>query len=144
MAEKINDIDAAARMGQRQLLGVLMVVLLLGVSVVLSFGLLGNEEGSRSRIPMSVMPVLIIVIVTALGRKEMRLDARTLDAMRKDELRQASLNRAYRNGFFAMLILQPPLGVALYDTSFGAAIMAAASVTLGAVTVLASLLWQDR
>jgi hypothetical protein len=142
MAEKINDIDAAARMSQRQLLGVLMLVLLLGVAVLWSFGLLGN--GKESPGIMIVMPVLFIVAIGALQRSARRIDAQALDAMRKDELRQASLHRAYRNGFFAMLILQPLLGVALYDTSAGAAIMAAASVTLGAVTVLASLLWQDR
>jgi hypothetical protein len=141
MPEKINDIDAAARMSHRQLLGVLMVLLLLGVSVLWSYGLFGNKE---STVPMSIMPVLMIVIIAALKREGRRIDARALEAMRKDELRQASQQRAYRNGFFAMLLLQPLLGVTLYGSPAGAAIATAASVTVGAVTVLGSLLWHDR
>jgi hypothetical protein len=93
---------------------------------------------------MSIMPVLMIVIIAALKREGGRIDARALEAMRKDELRQASQQRAYRNGFFAMLLLQPLLGVTLYGSPAGAAIATAASVTVGAVTVLGSLLWHDR
>jgi hypothetical protein len=141
MPDKINDIDAAARMSHRQLLGALMVLLLLLVSVLWSYGVFGNKA---STVPMSIMPVLMIVAIAALKREGGRIDARALDAMRKDELRQASLHRAYRNGFFAMLLLQPLLGVTLYGSPAGAAIVTAASVTVGAVTVLASLLWHDR
>jgi hypothetical protein len=61
-------------------------------------------------------------------------------------LRQASLHRAYRNGFIAMLILQPLLVLLLPWTSvvYQTAAMACASVTAGAAIVLGSLLYYDR
>jgi hypothetical protein len=63
-----------------------------------------------------------------------------------DELRQASLHRAYRNGFIGILILQPLLVLLLPWTPvvYPAAVMACASVTTGAVIVLGSLLYYDR
>jgi hypothetical protein len=42
-----------------------------------------------------------------------RVQTRAMKAMRKDELRQASLSRAWRNGFFAMLGAQPVLALGL-------------------------------
>ncbi|CAH0245969.1 hypothetical protein SRABI118_02845 [Massilia sp. Bi118] len=67
-----------------------------------------------------------------------------LDAVRKDELRQAGQSRAWRNGFFAVLGLQPVLALALDGSANAAALMAAGSVTIGATAMLASLLWYDR
>jgi hypothetical protein len=132
MAEQLTPIDAAARMSHRHLLAALGLLLLTGLAAMLG-GVL-----------WMALPVIITITAGSLYSMSKRVDARSLAAVRNDELRQASLQRAYRNGFFAMLLLQPLLGVTLYGSAAGAAIVTAASVTVGAVTVLASLLWHDR
>lgn len=147
MADKIGDIDAAARVSRRQLLGALATVLVLGLAglTMLAGTLPPGDAGPSLWI---VLPVLIAVLAAALKREAGRIDARALDAVRRDELRQASLHKAWRDGFLAMLALQPPLALALAGSGHAAgaavAIMAAASVTVGAVGMLASLLWHDR
>jgi hypothetical protein len=67
-------------------------------------------------------------------------------AVLDDELRQASLHRAYRNAFMLMLVLQPVLAIAVTTVAVAspAAIMACATAVAGAVTMLGSLLYYDR
>jgi Na+/H+ antiporter NhaC len=134
MAEQATPIDAAARMSHRHLLAALGIVLLLGAAALLD-----------GRLWMA-LPLVITITVAALYSMGKRVDARALEAVRKDELRQASLSRAWRNGFFAVLGLQPmlALGLGWSGAADAAALMAAASATIGAATVLASLLWYDR
>lgn len=144
MAEQATPIDSAARMSHRHLLAALGLLLLLGLATLLGFG-----EGAAARAGGALwkaLPLIIIITVAALHRMQRRIDAGALDAMRKDELRQASLARAWRNGFFAVLFLQPvlALGLTWSGAEYGVALMAAGAVTVGAAIVLASLLWYDR
>jgi hypothetical protein len=143
MAEQATSIDAAAHMSHRQLLAALTIVSMLGLAALLSFTTAGADAG---KILWQVIPVIITVTVASLHRSYKRVDARALKAVRNDELRQASLSRAWRNGFFAVLGLQPILafGLSWSGAADAAAPMAAASVTIGTATVLASLLWYDR
>jgi hypothetical protein len=133
MAEETTSIDAAVRMSHRHLLAALALVLLMGVAALLNAGIL-----------WIVLPVIITITAASLRSVSKRVDARALEAVRKDELRQASLSRAWRNGFFAVLALQPALSLILSDAANAAAMMAAAAITIGTATVLASLLWYDR
>jgi hypothetical protein len=107
---------------------------------------LAAAGGRAGKVLWTVLPSIIAVTAASLHRMYKRVDARALKAVRKDELRQASLSRAWRNGFFAVLGLQPvlALGLAWSGAADGIALMAAGTVTIGAVTVLASLLWYDR
>jgi len=144
MAEQATSIDTAARTSHRQLLVALGLLLLLGVAALLGLG-----EGAAAQAGgalWKVLPLILVIAVAALHRMQRKVDARALEAVRKDELRQASLSRAWRNGFFAVLGLQPvlALGLGWSGTQHGVALMAAGAVTLGAATVLASLLWYDR
>ncbi|MGJ7916914.1 hypothetical protein ACI48D_15755 [Massilia sp. LXY-6] len=134
MAEKLTSIDAAARMSHRHLLAALGLVLLMGVAAL--------QGGAL----WTLLPVIITITAAALYGMVKRVDPRALEAMRKDELRQASLQRAWRNGFFAMLGLQPALALALSwsGAANAVALMAGGAVTIGSATVLASLLWYDR
>jgi hypothetical protein len=134
MAEQLTPIDAAARMSHRHLLAALGLLLLTGLAAMLG-GVL-----------WMALPVIITITAGSLYSMSKRIDARSLAAVRNDELRQASLSRAWRNGFFAVLGLQPVLALGLVwsGTTDATAVMAAASVTIGAATVLASLLWYDR
>jgi hypothetical protein len=144
MAEKLTSIDAAARMSHRHLMAALALVLLMGVAALLGFG--GAEAARSGSALWIVLPVIITITAASLRGMGKRVDARALEAVRKDELRQASLSRAWRNGFFAVLSLQPALalGLAWSGGANAAALMAAGTATIGAVTVLASLLWYDR
>ena len=144
MTEQATSIDDAVRMSHRHLMAALGLLLLLGVAALLGFG-----EGALAQAGGALwkaLPLIIIIMVAALHRMGMRVDARALEAMRKDELRQASLQRAWRNGFLAVLFLQPvlALGLTWSAAAHGVALMAAVTVTLGAATVLASLLRYDR
>jgi hypothetical protein len=143
MAEQSTPIDDAARMSHRHLLAALMIVSMLGLAAVLS---LTTAEGRADRILWTVLPGIIAVTAASLQRMYKRVDTRARKAMQTDELRQASLSRAWRNGFFAVLGLQPvlALGLSWSGAANAAAPMAAVSVTIGTATVLASLLWYDR
>lgn len=137
------DIERATRAARQQLMGAMGVVLLIGTAALAGGGVIGSKAGHGL---WMVLPLMIAIVVAALRLRAGRGDARALDAVRRDELRQASLNRAYRDGFFAMLTLQPllALGLASSVPGDGPAFMAVATLTAGAVTLLASLLWRDR
>ena len=144
MTEQATPIDHAVHMSHRHLMAALGLLLLLGVAALLGFG-----EGAAVQAGGAMwkaLPLIIIIMVAALHRMGKRVDARALESVRKDDLRQASLQRAWRNGFLAVLFLQPVLapGLAWSGAAHGVALMAAVTVTLGATTVLASLLWYDR
>jgi hypothetical protein len=143
MAEQPSPIEAAVRMSHRHLMAALMIVAMLGLAAVLSFTTAGGNPG---RILWTVLPAMITVTAASLHRMYKRVDARALAAVRNDELRQASLSRAWRNGFFAVLGLQPvlALGLAWSGTVHGIALMAAVTACVGAATVHTSLLWYDR
>jgi len=144
MAEKLTSIDAAARMSHRHLLAALGLVLLLGLAALLSLG--GNGTARSGGALWMVLPVIITITAASLRGVSKGVAPAALDAVRKDELRQASLSRAWRNGFLAVMGLQPILALGLTWSGAGnaVALMAAATATAGSITVLASLLWYDR
>jgi hypothetical protein len=144
MAEQPTSIDAAVRMSHRHLLAALGLVLLMGMAALLGFA--GAGAAQPGHVLWMVLPIIIAITATSMRSMSKRVDARALEAVRNDELRQASLSRAWRNGFFAVLGLQPmlALGLGWSGAADAAALMAAASATIGAATVLASLLWYDR
>jgi hypothetical protein len=141
MAEQATPIDAAAQMSHRHLMAALMIVSMLGLAAVLSLTTAGGDAG---KVLWRVMPVLLMVTAAWLHRSYKRVDVRALKAVRNDELRQASLSRAWRNGFFAVLGLQPVLALAWSGTAHGVALMAAVTALVGAGAVHTSLLWYDR
>jgi hypothetical protein len=94
------------------------------------------------------LPIVIIIAAGSLHRsmKEAGSTSGKMQAVLDDELRHASMHRAYRNGFFAMLVLQPVLSFAITGsgTANPLALMAAVSAVAGAAVALASLLYYDR
>ncbi|HEY6456954.1 MAG TPA: hypothetical protein VIY90_16900 [Steroidobacteraceae bacterium] len=69
-----------------------------------------------------------------------------MTGMLNDELRQHSLNRAYRNGLVAVLVGQPALAllVAWAARPFPELLMASATALIGTSVVLCTMLIYDR
>jgi hypothetical protein len=98
----------------------------------------------------AVVPLAIIAFMLILHPRTKGIDLSpsnpALKALRNDELRQAALARAWRNGFLALLVLQPVAAFLMASSSATnpLAIMAGVSSWTGAVVFLASLLYYDR
>jgi hypothetical protein len=98
----------------------------------------------------TLLPIAIAIAVGVLLRpvagSSRSATGQAMKAVLNDELRQQSQNRAYRNGFIAVLVLQPLLAMLAAYTSAAhpAALMASATAALGVIVVLASILWYDR
>jgi hypothetical protein len=150
MAAKIHDTDALVRLSRRNLWFALVMILLLGITGVLASGVIESRAATAAAKVWILLPLVISIGVIALKTAAKGAFANPIDpaltAVMSDELRQASLQRAYRNGFMGILILQPLLVLLLPWTSvvYPSAVMACATVTAGAVIVLGSLLYYDR
>jgi predicted permease len=144
MADQLSTVDAAARVSHRQLLVAFGLLLFISIAALLGFG--SSSVAAKGHAIWMVMPGVITTLVAVLYAMGKRIDKRSIDAVRNDELRQASLQRAWRNGFFVMLVAQPIVAVAFVwiSVSHEGAVMAAVTVVTGSLTALASLLWYDR
>lgn len=144
MANQLSTVDAAARVSHRQLFIAFGLLLFICIAALLEFG--SSSVAAKGHAMWMVMPGVITSLVAVLYGMSKRIDKRSIDAVRNDELRQASLQRAWRNGFFVMLVAQPIFAVAFVwiSVSHEAAVMAAVTVATGSLTALASLLWYDR
>jgi len=97
-----------------------------------------------------MLPIAIIVALAALrsSLKGVRTDPRSnsINALLQDELRQHSLNRAYRNALVAVLLAQPILALLLTWTTmpYPVVLMASMTALIGACTVVCSMLAYDR
>jgi hypothetical protein len=145
-----DNLEHLVHVSRRSLWAALGVILLCGVA---GLGMLVLPDVQDARMAKTLMMMLPLVIVFALAG--LRMAARgasmapsnpALEAIRSDELRQASLHRAWRNGFFALLMAQPMLAVLLTAMPgvYPVAVMAGAGSLAGAVVFLASLLYYDR
>lgn len=144
MAEQLSRTDRALRASRRQLFAVCGVLVVLGAGALIGFGP-GTLTTQRHAVWL-MLPVLVCVLVAVLHGMGRDIDQRSREMLQDDELRQASLQRAMRNGFFAMLGLQPVAALAMVSLSLEhqSALMATITVVAGSLTVLASLLWYDR
>jgi hypothetical protein len=141
---KLNETEKLVQFSRRQLWLTLAVAVLFAVLVVVDLsvpGLLPRHAG---------LPLAIIAVVVIMHPKTKGIDLSAsnpaMKAIRNDELRQAAQARAWRNGFLALLVLQPVAAFLLASSSGtnSLAIMAGLSSWTGAVVFLASLLYYDR
>lgn len=128
----------------RMLKVALVVILMLGFTAI---GLAIHAGSGWNFMPF--VPIAITIVVLGLRKRGDRLAAEHPDVMKDildDELRQQSLNRAYRNGLFAVLAVQPLLAFGLMSlpAAYPLALMAVATLTVGAAVVLGSVLVYDR
>lgn len=144
MTEERSPIDVAAHVSQRHVLGALALILALGTIAML--GLATSGLAKQIHALALGMPIAIAILACALAAMRSRVDERSRKAARNDELHIANLQRALRNGFVAVIGLQPLLMATLsfVPASHPVPTMGLATVLAGGVTVLGSLLWYDR
>lgn len=145
----LNETEELTRYARRNLWLVLLLVLLLGVWAVASVGLAGADAAAFAARMAIVLPVFIVIAAVALKpKKGVNTDPAgpAMKAMLNDELREASLNRACRNGFLSVLMVQPLLAFAptWVAITHPAALMACLTVVTGVVVALATMLYYDR
>lgn len=137
-------------LARRDLWAALTLLVLLGAIALAVVAFPESMAAAMAHKLLMLLPVIIAIAVVALrasGRGASPSPSNpAMKAILHDELRQASLARAHRNGFMAMLLLQPLLAWMLTWTSVAhpAASMAGASVLTGAAVFLASFLYYDR
>jgi bacteriorhodopsin len=145
-----KDLEHLVHVSRRSLWVALGIILLCGLAGLV---LLALPDTSVARMAKNLMMMLPLVIVIALAG--LRLTAKGvsmnpanpgLKAIRNDELRQASLHKSYRNGFFTLMLSQPLLAtlLTLMPGAHPVAVMADAGSLAGAAAFLGSLLYYDR
>lgn len=146
----LTENDELVRYSRRSLWTGLVLILLLGVPAALSLGFPDNAAGALFKQLSNVLPIVIVIAVAAVksSAKRARTDPSgpAMQAILHDELRVASVNRAYRNAFMGVMVLQPVLSVWLTRSAMANPLAFSTCVTLllGVVLLLASILYYDR
>jgi hypothetical protein len=140
--------DLMVEHSRRQLWVALALVVILGGGALCLLAFPGKASGAWWYL-MILYPEIVAGALLTLRRSKRQLagvNAARIHAVVDDELRRHSLGLAWRNGFFAMLLAQPVLGLALTwsGTPYPVALLAGASALAGVVTALASVLYYDR
>ena len=134
---------------RRGLWVVLAMLILLGSWLVL---MSVNPEGELARAITKLLPTFlpIAIVLTvvwsraSLGGKPFNPKEPEARAVMEDELRVASLNRAFRAAFAAVLIAQPLLAWLLWQRPFGLILMGAFTAVLAVASLIAAFLVFDR
>ncbi len=142
--------DTLTRFARRCLWLALLLVLPLGGYAVLANAFPQSTAFQHAGKLMSLLPIAIIFAIAWLASSRRGQPASgTNPAMRavmNDELRHASMHKAYRFAFFGMLLCQPLLGVTLLWMPLAAApqVMSTATVVVGVTVFLTTFLFCDR
>ncbi len=150
MTRNLNEAEQLVRYSRRSLWTGLVLMLLIGTSAAAGLGFPDSEAGSLFKRLAIPLPILIVIAAAALksSAKKARTDpsGAPMQAILNDELRVASVNRAYRNSFMGVMILQPLLAIALSLIVVAHPVALASCLTLmaGVVILLASILYHDR
>lgn len=125
----------------------LIVVALLG-AIALAINLF-PESGWDNRLQqlLQILPIFIVAGIFSIRKKGLKLDPNdsAMKVVLEDELRVASVHRAYRYGFMSVLFAQPVLAVLLQFTEQNNVwIMSSISLTLGLSVFIATTLILDR
>ncbi|WP_020655470.1 hypothetical protein [Massilia niastensis] len=133
------------RLSRRQLWLSLGIIVVLGLGALLALASSRPETVGLSKSLFTLLPVFIVIAVVSL-RSSGNPASADMQAIVNDELRQASLHRAWRNGFVGMLAAQallPPL-LAWAEPAYPLAVMAVTTILAGTAVFFASLLYHDR
>jgi hypothetical protein len=141
--------DLVVQYSRRQLWVALLLVLTLGTGALFALAFPGKASGTMQYVLMVLFPELVAIALASVRRNKRVLagiDAARMHAIVDDELRRHSLAKAWRNGFFVLLLAQPVLGLAVTwsGSPYPVALLTGATALAGVVTVLASVLYYDR
>ena len=134
-----TDQETVERFSRRSLWVALIIMLLLGTfafATLAGTGVPGWTGG--------LVAIAISAAVVALGK--MPGSPKVQRALQQDELHRQSVALAQRDALIAVLVAQPLYAYATTQvpSSSAAPLMACATVTLGSVVLIASLLLRDR
>lgn len=139
-----TDTDTLVRYSRRVLWTLLFLFLLFGAAAFIVLGSPHSFSRGAWQLPISIF----IIVLAGLGAAPSgaRRNRSALNALQNDELRQHSLQRAFRNGFFAVLLAQPLLALAplWIEISYPVPLMACLTLVTGVLVTTASLLYYDR
>lgn len=139
--------DLLVQHSRRQLWVALLLVIPLGTAALLMLAFPGKGAVTGQYL-MIMYPEIVAGALLSLRRSKRALAASVAQtqAVLDDELRQHATNRAWRNGFFVVLLGQPVLALLVSGSGspHPVALLAGATALAGVVTVLASVLWYDR
>jgi hypothetical protein len=144
--------DVFLRFSRRSMLATLIVVAILGGTTLTLMLAPQGAIGRASNLGWWLIPVLVaaaIAVQTSVRRRRWSGDARAVEMVMQDELRRTNMDRAFRIALIATLGLQWPLAIAVSTIAWlngerAAMIMAASTITVGLLTLIASFLLFDR
>lgn len=133
------DQETVERFSRRSLWVALIIMLLLGAFAFATLAGTGVPGWSGG-----LVAIAISAAVVALGK--MPGSPKAQRALQQDELHRQSVALAQRDALIAVLVAQPLYAYATTQvpSSSAAPLMACATVTLGSVVLIASLLLRDR
>jgi len=143
-----NDSDTLVRYSHRSLWAALILLLVLAAWAV-SVNLFPASAAVAGKAAL-LLPLAIVIALGVLRGSLRALSGHpsspAMKAILQDELRQQSLQRAWRNGLLAVLLAQPLLALlfALAAPPQPVLLMASLTVLTGVATVLGSVLLYDR
>lgn len=134
-----TDQETVERFSRRSLWVALIIMLLLGAFAFATLAGTGVPGWSGG-----LVAIAISAAVVALGK--MPGSPKAQRALQQDELHRQSVALAQRDALIAVLVAQPLYAYATTQvpSSSAAPLMACATVTLGSVVLIASLLLRDR
>lgn len=147
---KPNASDLLVRYNRRSLWLAVAVLAVLGAYALLINLVPDSAAAALAERMFMLLPLALAIVIAALrsSLKGVSADpaAPAMKAVLGDELRQHSLNRACRNGLFAVLFAQPLLALVLGVSylPYPVALMASGTALVGVGVVLASMLAYDR
>lgn len=143
-----HDQEKLIALSRRQLWFALFAVLVIGIAAVGLLAFPGTEQAALAGRLFSLLPIALVIAVAGLKLRGGRgaPGSAEVHALVNDELRQASLHHASRNGFLAVLaaqaLLAPALALLSMPNPLG--LMAVLTIATGVAVFLASLLHHDR
>lgn len=149
-SHKASDSDLLVKYSHLSLYFALALLLALGGYAVLILAFPDSSAAAMAHRLFVMLPIFLVIALASLrsslhGVRAHKREA-AMKALRNDELRVQSLNRAYRNGLVAVLLAQPLLVwlLSMIGHAYPLLLMAGATVLVGAAAVLCSLLAYDR
>lgn len=150
LPEDMDDLDRLVYYYRRGLWGALVFIVMFGVLSALQVGFPHSPAGGFANFVAPYLQPLLAcgacVLRIAIKKADVDPLGDALETMHSDELYKSSVNRAMRNGFLSVMVLQPllaaaPIFVAIENP---VSLMAIMLLTAGSAVTLCSLLFYDR